>query len=86
MAKSIHRQEYRILLDLLKTHRLHAGVTQTDVSTALHRSQSFMSDVEHGVRRIYLLELRDICAVLKISLTRFVQEFEQSLSRRGKSN
>lgn len=84
MAKTIHRNEYRVLLDLLKEHRVRAGVTQTQVSTALRRSQSFMSDIERGVRRLDLVELRDICAVLKIGFGRFVQEFERSLPRRQK--
>jgi transcriptional regulator with XRE-family HTH domain len=86
MAKTIHRTEYRVLLKLLKEHRVRAGVTQTAVSAALERSQSFMSDIERGVRRLDLVELKDICAVLKISLGPFVQEFEQALPRRQKRN
>ena len=65
-AKTIHRTEYRVLLKLLKEHRVGAGVTQADLSTALERSQSFMSDIERGVRRLDLVELNDICTVLKI--------------------
>jgi len=84
MAKTIHRNEYRVLLKLLKAHRVRAGVTQTDVSAALERSQSFMSDIERGVRRLDLVELKDICGVLKIGLGQFVQEFEQALPRRHK--
>ena len=86
MAKTIHRTEYRVLLKLLKEYRVRAGVTQTDVSKALERSQSFMSDIERGVRRLDLVELKDICTVLKIGLGRFVQEFEQALPRRHKRN
>jgi DNA-binding XRE family transcriptional regulator len=86
MAKTIHRHEYRVLLKLLKEHRIQAGVTQTDVSAALGRSQSFMSDIERGVRRLDLVELHDILGLLKIDLKRFVQEFERSLPRRHKRN
>jgi hypothetical protein len=45
-----------------------------------------MSDIERGVRRLDLVELKDICTVLKIGLGRFVQEFEQALPRRHKRN
>lgn len=86
MSKTIHRNEYRVLLKLLKEQRVRAGITQTACSTALGRSQSFMSDIERGVRRLDLVELRDICAILKTSLGRFVQEFEQALPRRHKRN
>lgn len=82
MPKTIHRSEYRILLQLLKERRIQAGITQTECSEALGRSQSFMSDVERGVRRLDLVELRDLCAVLKIRLEEFVHEFERALSRR----
>lgn len=84
MSKTIHRNEYRVLLKLLKEHRVRAGVTQTECSTALGRSQSFMSDIERGVRRLDLVELRDLCVVLRISLEQFVREFEQAVPRRGK--
>jgi transcriptional regulator with XRE-family HTH domain len=86
MSKTIHRTEYRVLLKLLKQHRVQAGITQTACSTALGRSQSFVSDIERGVRRLDLVELKDICGVLKISLIRFVEEFEQALPRRHKRN
>jgi transcriptional regulator with XRE-family HTH domain len=86
MAKTIHRTDYRVLLKLLKDHRVRAGVTQTNVSKALERSQSFMSDIERGVRRLDLVELKDICAFLKIGLGQFVEEFEQALPRRQKRN
>lgn len=82
MAKTIHRNEYRVLIDLLKEHRASAGVTQMEVSAALKRSQSFISDVERGVRRLDLVELKDICAVFGIGLGRFVQEFERALLSR----
>jgi transcriptional regulator with XRE-family HTH domain len=84
MSKTIHRSEYRVLLKLLKQTREEAGVTQENCSAALGRSQSFMSDIERGVRRLDVMELRDLCAVIKTTLPEFVREFEQALPRRGK--
>lgn len=81
MPKTIHRPEYRVLLQLLKKKRIKAGVTQVECSAALGRSQSFISDVERGMRRLDLVELRDWCGVLKVNLPKFVQEFERALSR-----
>ena len=81
MTKSIHRLEHRVLLELLREQRLEAGLTQTQVSSELGRSQSFMSDVERGTRRLDLVELRDLCAVLKTDLVTFVGTYERALAR-----
>lgn len=83
MPKSIHRNEHRVLLQLLKETRQRAGLTQAECSRALGRSQSFMSDVERGSRRLDLVQLRDLSRVLKTTLPKFVAAFEQALKHRG---
>jgi len=80
MTKTIHRDEYQTFLALIKQRRLEAGLTQVQCSEALGRSQSFVSDVERGMRRLDVLQLRDLCHVLNVSLTEFVSEFERRLA------
>jgi transcriptional regulator with XRE-family HTH domain len=86
MRKSIHRSEYRVLLDLLREQRARAGLTQAQASSSLGRAQSFISDVERGSRRLDLVQLRDLCHVLQTDLVKFVTEFEKAVSakERGK--
>jgi transcriptional regulator with XRE-family HTH domain len=84
MPKTIHRREYRTLLQLLKNRRLRAQLTQAQVSARLGRHQSYVSDVERGVRRLDIVQLRDICTVLKGSLVEFVREYERELARAGR--
>ncbi len=79
MEKSVYRDENLIFLKLLKQCRVEAGLTQEDFAKALDRPQSFVSDVERGLRRLDLIQLRDICQVLGISLSSFVQRFEDEL-------
>lgn len=79
-TKSIHKSEYSILLRRLRALRAAAGLTQVDLSTALQRPQSYVSDVERGSRRMDLLQLRDFCQACGQSLTEFVDEFEQQLA------
>jgi transcriptional regulator with XRE-family HTH domain len=76
MRKSIHRAENRLLAELLLELRREAGLTQTEVAQRLGSSQSFVSDVESGSRRLDLVQLRDYCAVLKVTLTALVKRFE----------
>lgn len=77
MAKTIHRAEYDIIRDLLREKRVDSGLTQVEVSQRMGRSQSFVSDVERGVRRVDVLELRDLCELFGIQLTGFCREFER---------
>ncbi|NYE31126.1 transcriptional regulator with XRE-family HTH domain [Rhodanobacter sp. K2T2] len=84
-AKSIHKDEYSVLLRRLRELRTTAGMTQVDLSTALQRPQSYVSDVERGSRRMDLLQLREFCNACESSLTEFVDEFEQELGQ-AKSN
>lgn len=79
MEKSVYRDENLVFLKLLKQCRVEAGMTQDDFAKALDRPQSFVSDVERGLRRLDLIQLRDICQVLGISLSSFVQRFEDEL-------
>ncbi len=79
MSKSIHRPEYAVLTELLRDARLRAGKHQADVAAALDRSQSFVSDVELGARRLDLLELRDLCQILGVDFLDFVRVLDQAI-------
>lgn len=80
MAKTIYRHEHAVLLSLLKKHRNEAGLTQVQCSKALGRPQSFMSDVESGTRRLDIVQLRDLCKVLGITLPELTTELEGILA------
>jgi transcriptional regulator with XRE-family HTH domain len=58
---------------------MEAGLRQIVVAKALGKPQAFVSFYESGVRRLDLLELRQICCVLGISLIDLVRRFERSL-------
>ena len=73
------RTERHTLLELLKEIRIEAGLRQVDLAEKLHVPQSMISKYEVGERRVDLLELRDICAALGISLVEFVRELEKRL-------
>jgi transcriptional regulator with XRE-family HTH domain len=68
--------ERKRLLELLRHVRLEAGLKQTELAKKLQRPQSFISKYESGERRLDLLELQQLCAALKLSLTEFVMRFE----------
>ena len=79
MTKAIYRREHVIFLQVLKRMRVESGMTQAQCSAALGRPQSFMSDVERGVRRLDTVQLRDLCLVLNSDLVSFAAAFEATL-------
>ena len=79
MPKSIFSVAQEKLQKLLRQVRTEAGFTQNELAEKLQRPQSFVSKYESGERRLDLVELRQICDALKISLSDFVKRFEKSL-------
>jgi transcriptional regulator with XRE-family HTH domain len=79
MERSIHSGDQRHLIKLLKQVRLGAGLRQADLAKLLNKPQSFVSKYESGERRVDLLEIRQICAVVGISITEFVDRLEGML-------
>lgn len=84
MVKSIHRPEYLVLLQKVRQMRLAAGLTQAALSEKLGRDQTHISNIERGVRRLDVLELRDLCRLLGQDFLGFMQELERSLPSRPK--
>jgi len=79
MEKSIFTVEQRKLRELLRQVRLGAGLRQSDLAKKLRQPQSFVSKYESGERRLDMLEVRQICAAIGISLQDFVARLEESL-------
>jgi transcriptional regulator with XRE-family HTH domain len=67
------------LQTLLRLARTGAGLTQADVAQRMGQPQSFVSKYESGERRLDILELRNVCQALGISLTHFVKRLESAL-------
>lgn len=64
MAKTIHRAEYRALMDLLRERRQARGLSQTAIARALGWSQQKYSAAESGARRLDVLEFIELTGAL----------------------
>lgn len=76
VAKSLYRTENLELAALLRSLREASGQTQTKFATRLRRNQTYVSNVELGIRRLDLVELRDYCAGLNIKLGELIAQWE----------
>lgn len=77
MTQTSQRQH---LQALLRQIRVDAGLRQTDLAKLLNQSQSFVSKYESGERRLDLLEIRQICEAVGITLPEFIGRLEDSLN------
>ena len=65
---------------LLREVRTEAGLRQADLAEQLRLPQSFVSKYESGERRLDILELRQVCEVLRVPLQEFIRRLEERLT------
>ncbi len=80
MEKSIYSHEYSIVRELLRNAREDAGLTQTEVAERLGQTQSFVSKVERGERRLDVVELRAFCLAIGLEFPSFTGKIEVVLA------
>ena len=79
MEKSIYTDEYSLFLRELRQVREEKGLTQTDIAVRLGQTQSFISKVERGERRLDVVELRAYCDALEIPFPVFVRKLDAKI-------
>lgn len=65
---------------LLKRIRQDKAIRQVELAERLGVPQSFVSKYESGDRRLDILELREVCSAIDISLEEFIRKLENSLN------
>ena len=83
MDKSIYSREYQAALRLLRDIRNETGITQVQLAKRLRLTQSLVSKIERGDRRLDIIELRSFCRAIGIGLTDFVSRLERELGKRA---
>lgn len=67
------------MTDLLRDVRLEAGLTQVELAARIDNDQAYVSRYESGQRRLDVLEVREICQAIGITLDEFVKRLEKAL-------
>jgi transcriptional regulator with XRE-family HTH domain len=75
MAQSTHHRQYQALLELLRSWRAKAGLTQTEVGERLGNTQTFVSKVERGERRLDVVEFAEWCEALGVAPSDGIQAY-----------
>jgi len=77
MEKSILSDGHRQLAELIRTLRVESGQTQVDLAERLGETQSAVSKVESGQRRLDLVQLAAYAAALGIKASKLVERWER---------
>jgi transcriptional regulator with XRE-family HTH domain len=83
VEKSIYRTEYSVFLHELRAARKEAGLTQAQLAERLQEAQSFVSNCERGERRLDVIELREFCKAIGISLPEFTARLDRAIEAPG---
>ncbi len=72
MEKTIYSRGHKALVGKLIEARKNAGLRQQDAAKLLGRTQSYVSKIEAGQRRIDLIQLREFAKIYKKDLGFFI--------------
>ena len=80
MKKTSRELQREKLQGLLKRIRQDKGIRQIELAEKLGVPQSFVSKYESGDRQLDILELRQVCKAVGISMQDFIRKLEDSLN------
>ncbi|MCC7304401.1 helix-turn-helix transcriptional regulator [bacterium] len=68
MKKTIYSSEHSQVVEKLVKAREKAGLTQKQVAQSIGRTQSFISKVESGQRRVDVVLLKELAILYKVKV------------------
>ncbi|MBU2530022.1 MAG: helix-turn-helix transcriptional regulator [Elusimicrobia bacterium] len=72
MSKTLYSKEHKDLVEKLKKARIELGLDQKQVAKLLNKTQSYISKIESGQRRIDVLKLKELAKIYKKSIDFFI--------------
>jgi transcriptional regulator with XRE-family HTH domain len=73
MVKVIYSKEHRSLVERLKKARKEIGLDQSEVAKLLGVSQSYVSKLESGQRRIDIVQLKTFARIYGKNIDYFIK-------------
>lgn len=73
MTQTIYSKEHKHIVKQLKKAREKAGLSQEQVAKTLNTTQSYISKIESGQRKIDVVQLKKLASIYKKSLDFFIR-------------
>lgn len=72
MTKAIFSKDHKYTVEQIKKARLEAGLDQSEVAKLLGKTQSHVSKIEAGQRRLDVVQLKEFARIYKKSINFFI--------------
>ncbi len=72
MSKAIYSKDHKYIVEQLKKARKEASLEQAEVAKLLGKTQSHISKVEAGQRRIDIVQLKEFARIYKKDINFFI--------------
>jgi len=73
MSKAIYSKDHKYIVGQLKKARKEAGLEQVEVAKLLGKTQSHLSKIESGQRRIDIITLKEFAKIYKKDINYFIK-------------
>ncbi|MBU3964739.1 helix-turn-helix transcriptional regulator [Patescibacteria group bacterium] len=73
MSKIIYSKDHKNIVERLKQARVEAGLEQKQVADKLGKTQSYISKIESGQRRLDVVQLKAFARIYKKDLNFFIE-------------
>jgi len=73
MSKTIYSKDHKYIVEQLKKARQGTGLKQSEVAKLLGKTQSYISKIESGQRRIDIVTLKDFAKVYRKDINFFLK-------------
>jgi len=73
MSKIIYSKEHKYIVEQLKKARESASLSQAEAAKILHKTQSYISKIESGQRKIDIVQLKEFVKIYKKNLDFFIR-------------
>ena len=73
MGKTIYSKEHKHLIERLKKARKESGLDQEQVAKRLKKTQSYVSKIESGQRKIEVIQLKEFARIYKRPMNYFIK-------------
>jgi transcriptional regulator with XRE-family HTH domain len=74
MTKTIYSKDHKFVVEQLKKARIEAGLDQEKAAELLGKTQSYISKVESGQRRIDVVQLKEFAKIYKKEVDFFIKK------------
>lgn len=74
MTQTIYSKEHKYIVKQLKKAREKAGLSQQQVAKILDTTQSYISKIESGQRKLDVIQLKKLAKIYKKDINYFINE------------